>query len=75
MPSPLRGTLVGFLDDLYVIPQAWWQGVVDVLYEGLNQLGRDQGWPFIRWITAETITAVARSMTGFRTRPTGLPAR
>ena len=53
MPSPLRGALVGFLDDLFVQPEARGQGVVEALYEALNQLGREQGWPFIRWITAE----------------------
>lgn len=53
MPSPLRGALVGFLDDLYVHPEARGQGVVEALYEALNELGREQGWPFIRWITAE----------------------
>ncbi len=29
MPSPLRGALVGFLDDLFVVPQARGQGVVE----------------------------------------------
>lgn len=53
MPSPLRGAQVGFLDDLFVSPDARGQGVVEALYEALNQLGREQGWPFIRWITAE----------------------
>jgi len=53
MPSPLRGALVGFLDDLFVHPEARGQGVVEALYAALNQLGREQGWPFIRWITAE----------------------
>jgi ribosomal protein S18 acetylase RimI-like enzyme len=53
MPSPLRGAQVGFLDDLFVQPQARGQGVVEALYEALNQLGKEQGWPFIRWITAE----------------------
>jgi ribosomal protein S18 acetylase RimI-like enzyme len=53
MPSPLRGALVGFLDDLFVQPEARGQGVVDALYDALNQLGKEQGWPFIRWITAE----------------------
>jgi hypothetical protein len=50
---PLRGALVGFLDDLFVQPEARGQGVVDALYDALNQLGKEQGWPFIRWITAE----------------------
>jgi len=53
MPSPLRGALVGFLDDLFVDPEARGQGVVEELYVALNRLGKQQGWPFIRWITAE----------------------
>jgi ribosomal protein S18 acetylase RimI-like enzyme len=53
MPSPLRGALVGFLDDLFVSPDARGQGVVEALYEALNDVGREQGWPFVRWITAE----------------------
>ena len=53
MPSPLSGALVGFLDDLFVDPTARGQGVVEALYAGLNQPGQEQGWPFIRWITAE----------------------
>lgn len=53
MPSPLRGALVGFLDDLFVLPEARGQGVVEALYEALNELGKGEGWPFIRWITAE----------------------
>jgi len=53
MASPLRGALVGFLDDLFVAPDARGQGVVEELYAALNQLGKQQGWPFIRWITAE----------------------
>ena len=53
MTSPLRGALVGFLDDLFVSPDARGQGVVEALYEALNDVGKEQGWPFIRWITAE----------------------
>ena len=53
MPSPLRGAQVGFLDDLYVVPEARGQGVVEELYRALEAIGREQGWPFIRWITAE----------------------
>lgn len=52
MPSPLRGAQVGFLDDLFVSPEARGQGVVEKLYEALAKLGREQGWSFIRWITA-----------------------
>jgi len=53
MASPLRGALVGFLDDLFVSPDARGQGVVEKLYAALNELGKQRGWPFIRWITAE----------------------
>lgn len=53
MPSPLRGALVGFLDDLFVVPEARGQRVVEALYQALDELAREQGWPFIRWITAE----------------------
>ncbi len=53
MPSPLRGAQVGFLDDLYVDPACRGQGVVDQLFERLKQESQAQGWPFVRWITAE----------------------
>lgn len=53
MPSPLRGALVGFLDDLFVSPASRGTGVVDALFVALNEFGLQQGWPFIRWITAD----------------------
>jgi len=53
MPSPLRGAEVGFLDDLFVVPEARGKGVVELLYKELNDFGALQGWPFVRWITAE----------------------
>tara|TARA_B100000780_G_scaffold167698_1_gene117450 strand:- start:1774 stop:2223 length:450 start_codon:yes stop_codon:yes gene_type:complete len=53
MPSPLRGKLVGFLDDLFIKPEYRGKGVVDALYQALNSDAADKGWPFIRWITAE----------------------
>lgn len=53
MPSPLRGAEVGFLDDLFVIPEARGKEVVEALYAELNKVGKQQGWPFIRWITAD----------------------
>lgn len=53
MPSPLRGAKVGFLDDLFVKAEARGQGVVEALYGALNELAKDQGWPLIRWITAD----------------------
>ncbi len=53
MTSPLRGKMVGFLDDLYVTPSARGTGCVQALYDELNQFGKTKGWPLIRWITAE----------------------
>jgi len=53
MASPLRGAHVGFLDDLFVVPKARGQGVVEALYESLGDLASGRDWPFVRWITAE----------------------
>lgn len=53
MPSPLRGSDVGFLDDLFVTPEARGTDVVEALYAEMNNFGKQQGWPFIRWITAD----------------------
>ncbi len=53
MPSPLRGKMVGFLDDLFIKPTYRGQGIVEALYEGLNDSAAQKGWPFVRWITAE----------------------
>jgi ribosomal protein S18 acetylase RimI-like enzyme len=53
MASPLRGAHVGFLDDLFVRPEARGLGVVEALYESLGDLARERGWPFVRWITAQ----------------------
>ncbi len=53
MASPLRGAEVGFLDDLFVVPEARGTNTVDALYADLNKLGKQKGWPFIRWITAD----------------------
>ncbi|WP_372737246.1 GNAT family N-acetyltransferase [Neptunomonas sp.] len=53
MLSPLRGAAVGFLDDLYVDPAVRGEGVVDQLFAGLSAAAKQQGWPLVRWITAE----------------------
>ena len=53
MPSPIRGTFVGFLDDLYVKPEHRGNGVAEALFELLNELAKNKGWPFVRWMTAE----------------------
>lgn len=53
MPSPLRGTKVGFLDDLFVDPNERGSGIVDALFEKLNEEAKRQYWPIIRWLTAD----------------------
>jgi GNAT superfamily N-acetyltransferase len=53
MPSPLRGLMVGFLDDLYVRPDCRGTGVVQALFESLNKEAKHNNWNYIRWITAK----------------------
>ena len=53
MPSPLRGSEVGFLDDLFVNPAHRGSGVVTVMLSALKEEASAQGWPFVRWITRE----------------------
>jgi len=52
MPSPLRGTIVGFLDDLYVHPDYRGSGAVRALFRELRKISKQKGWPYVRWITA-----------------------
>lgn len=53
MPSPLRGAVAGFLDDLYVDPDYRGSGAARALLEAVEAEGRKRGWPFYRWITAD----------------------
>ena len=53
MPSPLRGKKVGFLDDLFVLPELRGTGVVDQMFKKLSFEAAEKGWNFVRWITAE----------------------
>lgn len=53
MPSPLRGTRIGFLDDLFVDPAHRGSGAVDAMLDALREEARRRGWPFVRWITRE----------------------
>lgn len=53
MPSPLRGTSVGFLDDLYVDSSVRGEGVVEQLFSALTTSAKEHSWPHVRWITAE----------------------
>lgn len=53
IPSPLRGTMVGFLDDLFIEPAYRGSGAIDALMTALKRDGESRGWPFIRWITKD----------------------
>ncbi|MGB1237265.1 MAG: GNAT family N-acetyltransferase [Pseudomonadales bacterium] len=53
MPSPLRGAKVGFLDDLFISPQARGNGLVQQMFAALEQASVRHGWPLVRWITAD----------------------
>jgi len=52
IPSPLRGKLVGFLDDLFVHPDFRGTGAVQLLFNELKIQAKKNDWPYVRWITA-----------------------
>lgn len=53
MPSPLRGTNIGFLDDLFVLPEKRGGKVVTLLIEELKKEALEKNWGIIRWITQD----------------------
>lgn len=53
MPSLLRGIDIGFLDDLFVEPDTRGNNVGNALFDALQSLAKERGWPKIRWITAD----------------------
>lgn len=50
---PLTATTGGFLDDLFVAPDARGAGAADALIAAVKAEGVRRGWSVIRWITAE----------------------
>lgn len=50
---PLSASTGGFLDDLFVAPEARGSGAAAGLIEAVAAEGRARGWTVIRWITAE----------------------
>ena len=50
-PRTLAGTEIGFLDDLFVIPEARGGGAAPALFEAIADLARTQQWSTVRWIT------------------------
>lgn len=53
MPSPLRGTDICFLDDLFVSPAGRGNAVGDRLIGRLQEIAVERGWPRIRWLTGD----------------------
>ena len=53
MPSPLRGSEVGFLDDLFVDPSCRGSGAAAALLRHVDAIARTKGWPVVRWITRD----------------------
>jgi GNAT superfamily N-acetyltransferase len=50
---PLSATTGGFLDDLFVAPDARGRGAAEVLIAELRTIAAQRGWSVLRWITAE----------------------
>lgn len=52
-PRPLAAATGGFLDDLFVAPEARGSGAAAALIHAVEAEGRARGWGVIRWITAD----------------------
>ncbi|MFW5823389.1 MAG: GNAT family N-acetyltransferase [Marinobacter sp.] len=50
-PRSLTGGYIGFLDDMFVVPEARGTGAADALFSRLNALAHARGWAALRWIT------------------------
>lgn len=49
---PLLATESGYLDDLYLAPEARGRGAVDALFAAIGDLAVDRGWDIVRWTAA-----------------------
>lgn len=58
---PLSASIGGFLDDLFVDPDARGSGAAQALIAAVRAAGEARGWTVIRWITAAD-NARARSV-------------
>ena len=73
---PLAATTGGFLDDLFVAPDARGTGAAQALIDAIVETGRGRGWTVIRWITADdNYRASNRPMIASPTAPSGSPTR
>jgi len=53
MPSPLDACEVGFLDDLYVLPDYRGEKIGEALIQSVKKEGKKEGWAYINWITKD----------------------
>ena len=51
MPSPLRGKDIGFLDDLFVLPEFRGLKIGEKIISKLKTISTDKKWGLVRWIT------------------------
>jgi len=51
---PLHVRVDGWLDDLFVDPDARGSGAAAAMLHAVRRLGADRGWSAVRWITSET---------------------
>ena len=45
--------IAGYLDDLFVDPDARGSGAVDALFAEINRLALERNWAVVRWTTAD----------------------
>lgn len=50
---PLTASIGGYLDDLFVAPEARGTGAGDALLARLRAIAAERGWGVVRWITAD----------------------
>lgn len=53
VPRPLSGATAGFLDDLFVAADVRGEGTAEALIAEVSAIGRERGWAWLRWFTAE----------------------
>jgi GNAT superfamily N-acetyltransferase len=50
---PLYGEVAGYLDDIFVDPEARGTGVAQTLFSAIDAMATEQGWNIVRWTTAD----------------------
>ena len=65
---PLSASVGGFIDDLFVAPEARGRGAVDALVAAVAEEGRAKGWTKLRWITAPDNLRAQRAYDRFAER-------